>query len=92
MGLFEFENISFKFFCKMLQIRLSQVAFFVVFLGYLLHQFHTKSRKCALFSGFLIYIFLNKLIKIPLLNEIHPFDNSVKVYESISGHTDRNPV
>ena len=24
-------------------------------------------------------------MKIPLLNEIHPFDNSVKVHESISG-------
>ena len=29
-------------------------------------------------------------MKIPLLNEIHPFDNSVKVYKSISGHTFEN--
>ena len=29
-------------------------------------------------------------MKIPLLNEIHPFDNSVKVYRSISGHTFEN--
>ena len=66
------------------------MAFFVNILENLLHQFHTKSRRCALFSGFLIYIFLNKLMKIPLLNEIHPFDNSVKVYESISGHAVEN--
>ena len=46
---------------------------------------------CA-FYGFFDIEFLTKLMKIPLLNEIHPFDNSVKVYESISGHTDRNPV
>ena len=29
-------------------------------------------------------------MKIPLLNEIHPFDNSVKVHRSISGHTFEN--
>ena len=38
----------------------------------------------------LIKISLSKLMKIPLLNEIHPFDNTEKVYESISGHTVEN--
>ena len=29
-------------------------------------------------------------MKIPLLNEIHPFDNTEKVYQSISGDTFEN--
>ena len=29
-------------------------------------------------------------MKIPLLNEIYPFDNSVNPYSSISGHTFEN--
>ena len=29
-------------------------------------------------------------MKIPLLNEIQPFDNSVNLYSSISGHTFEN--
>ena len=40
-------------------------------------------RKCMLFR----YKFI---IKIPLLCEIQPFDNTEKVYESISGHTFEN--
>ena len=37
--------------------------------------------------AFVLYIFLSKVMKIPLLNVIHPFDNTEKVYESISGCT-----
>ena len=37
-------------------------------------------KKCVLFS-------YKYVIKIPLLYEIQPFDNTEKVYESNSGHT-----
>ena len=40
-------------------------------------------KMCAFFS-------YKYLIKIPLLNAIYPFDNTEKVYESISGHTFEN--
>ena len=40
-------------------------------------------KKCVLFS-------YKYVIKIPLLYEIQPFDNTEKVYESISGRTVEN--
>ena len=52
----------------------SPVAFFKNILGNLLGQFHTKSKKCVLFC----YKYFDFKLKIPLLNKIHPFDNSVK--------------
>ena len=39
---------------------------------------------------FFCYKYFDFKLKIPLLNKIHPFDNTEKVYQSISGHTIEN--
>ena len=61
-------------------------AFFMNILGNLSPPILAKYKKNVSFFSY------KRVIKIPLLYEIQPFDNTEKVYESISGHTDRNPV
>ena len=62
------------------------MAFFANILGNLSPPILAKYKKNVSFFSY------KRVIKIPLLYEIQPFDNTEKVYESISGHTDRNPV
>ena len=68
---------------KMQKSSSAWVAFLLTFLGNLTPPILAKYKKCVLFS-------YKYLIKIPLLNEIYPFDNSVNLYSSISGYTFEN--
>ena len=57
--------------------------FLLAFWGFKWHHFLPKITEVAILS-------LMKFLKIPLWYEIYSFDNSVKVYRSISGHTFEN--
>ena len=60
------------------------MAFFANILGNLSPPILAKYKKNVSFFSY------KRVIKIPLLYEIQPFDNTQKVYESISGQTVEN--
>ena len=60
------------------------MAFFANILGNLSPPILAKYKKNVSFFSY------KRVIKIPLLYEIQPFDNTEKVYESNSGHSVEN--
>ena len=62
------------------------VAFLRIFWGIYLANFIPNLKNVCFFC----YKYFDLKLKIPLLNKIHPFDNTEKVYQSISGDTFEN--
>ena len=61
-----------------------------IFINILRNLFVPFSAKSDRSGDSYTYNIVENSVKIPLLYEIQPFDNTEKVYESISGHTVEN--
>ena len=77
---------------KLQKIALSRVAFFINILENSIPQFHAEYQQNKVASLFFITKHATKKIENTTIRKISTRNNAVKVYESISGHTDRNPV